>query len=129
MILDSTFLHDLIREDSDAVDRLDELIAEETPIAISSLTVVEVGVGLRGTSEQYREQFRAIVDDLEESPFGPPEARAATAIQRSLYDRGEPIGAVDALIAATVSTSSDPRVLTRNVDEFERVDVINVESY
>lgn len=50
-------------------------------------------------------------------------------IQRTLYDRGEPIGAVDALIAGTAATRPDSRVLTRNVDEFARVEAITVERY
>jgi predicted nucleic acid-binding protein len=129
VLLDSTFVNDLIREGEAAVERLDELIKAKTPVAISSLTVFEVGVGLRGPGERYRERFQRVVDDLEEVPFGQPEARRALELQRDLYDRGEAIGAVDALIAGTAAEQSDARVLTRNVDEFERVDAIAVETY
>jgi predicted nucleic acid-binding protein len=86
-------------------------------------------VGLRGPGERYRERFQRVVDDLEEVPFGPPEARRALELQGNLYDHGEAIGAVDALIAGTAAERSDARLLTRNVDEFERVDAIAVESY
>jgi predicted nucleic acid-binding protein len=129
VLLDSTFVNDLIREEEAAVERLDDLIEAKTPVAISSLTVFEVGVGLRGPGERYRERFQRVVDGLEEVPFGPPEARRALKLQRDLYDRGEAIGAVDALIAGTAAEQSDARVLTRNVDEFERVDAIAVETY
>lgn len=129
MLLDSTFLHDLIREDQQAVDRLEELIEAGTPVAISSLTVFEVGVGLRGPGAQYQDRFQDVVGALEEVPFGPDEARLALDLQRTLYDRGAAIGALDALIAATAAGRDDPRVLTRTVDEFERVDAITVETY
>jgi len=129
MLLDSTFLHDLVRGEPDAVPRLDELVETGTPVAVSSLTVFEVGVGLRGTGTQYRSRFQSVVDELEEYPLGPAEARRALDIQRTLYDRGEPIGAVDVLIAATAAERDDRRVLTRNTDEFERVDALVVESY
>jgi tRNA(fMet)-specific endonuclease VapC len=129
MLLDSTFLHDLVREDPDAVSRLDGLIEAGTPVAVSSLTVFEVGVGLRGAGKQYRSRFQSVVDELDEHPLGPAEARRALEIQRPLYDRGEPIGAVDVLIAATAAERDDRRVLTRNTDEFERVDALAVESY
>jgi predicted nucleic acid-binding protein len=129
VLLDSTFVNDLIREEEAAVERLDDLIEAKTPVAISSLTVFEVGVGLRGPGERYRERFQRVVDGLEEVPFGPPEVRRALKLQRDLYDRGEAIGAVDALIAGTAAEQSDARVLTRNVDEFERVDAIAVETY
>lgn len=129
MLLDSTFLNDLAREDSDAVARLEKLVDEQTPVAVSTLTVFEVGVGLQGAAQQYRERFQDTVDDLEEHALGPAEARRALSIQRDLYQRGEPIGAVDVLIAGTAAERADARVLTRNTDEFERVDAITVESY
>lgn len=129
MLLDSTFLHDLVRDEPAAVSRLEELIDAGTPVAVSSLTVFEVGVGLRGTGERYRDRFRATVDEIEEHPLGPVEARRALDVQRTLYDRGEPIGAVDVLIAGTAAERDDSTVLTRNVDEFERVDAITVETY
>ena len=46
-----------------------------------------------------------------------------------VHDRGEPIGAVDVLIAGTAAEQNDSRVLTRNTGEFERVESISVESY
>ena len=44
MLLDSTFVHDLVRGEEAAVSRLDGLVEEETPVGVSSLTVFEVGV-------------------------------------------------------------------------------------
>lgn len=129
MLLDSTFLHDLVREEPVAITYLDGLIEAGTPVAVSSLTVFEVGVGLRGVARDRRERFRETVDELDEHPLGPEEARRALEIQRALYDRGEPIGAVDVLIAGTAAEREDATVLTRNVDEFERVDGIEVETY
>jgi tRNA(fMet)-specific endonuclease VapC len=129
MLLDSTFLHDLVRAEKAAVSRLEELIRAETPVAVSSLTVFEVGIGLRGAATQYRDSFQSTVDDIDEHALGPAEARQALDIQRTLYERGEPIGAVDVLIAGTAAEREDTRILTRNTDEFERVDAITVESY
>lgn len=129
MLLDSTFLHDLVRGENDAVARLDDLITAGTPIALSALTVFEVGVGLRGAGEQYRDRFAAVVDDLEVVEFGIAEAWGALRIQRALYRAGEAIGTVDVLIAGTALERTDPRVLTRNTGEFSRVDGLAVEMY
>lgn len=129
MLLDSTFLNDLVREEPAAVSRLDELIENATPVGVSSLTAFEVGVGLQGAATQYREQFHSTVDELDEHPLGPAEARQALTIQRRLYGRGEPIGAVDVLIAGTAAVRDDSRILTRNIDEFDRIEEITVESY
>ena len=129
MILDSTFIHDILQDDPAATARLNDLVEARDPVALSTLTVFEVGVGLRGDAEQYRSQFHSVVDELETVALGDAQAQAALDIQRSLYDRGEPIGAVDVLIAGTATTREDSCVLTRNVGEFERVNAIDVETY
>lgn len=129
MLLDTTFISDLIRETDAAVEKRDELKDSATPIALSALTVFEAGMGLRGVSNDAREQFDRTVGQLDVAPFGEREARRAVAIQTELIDSGERIGSVDVLIAATAAESTDPTVLTRNVDEFERVEGIDVETY
>ena len=129
MLLDSTFIHDLVRQDDAAVAMLEDLIDEGTPVTISPLTVFEVGIGLRGDAAGLRERFQGVVDELDTAPLGARQAERALAIQHRLYDHGEPIGAVDVLLAGTAATLSDPRVLTRNVDEFVRVEAIDVVTY
>jgi predicted nucleic acid-binding protein len=129
VLLDTTFISDLIRETDAAVEKREELTESATPIALSALTVFEAGMGLRGVSKDVREQFDRTVGRLDVAPFGEREARRAVAMQTELIDSGERIGSVDVLIAATAAESSDPTVLTRNVDEFERVDGIDVETY
>lgn len=129
MILDSTFLRDLVRERPVAVDYLEQLISSNTPVAVSSLTVYEVGIGLRGTATQHREQFHSMIADMDVVSLGQRESQRALDIQHGLKDEGAQIGAVDLLIAATAAERPDPRVLTRNVDEFARVDDIDVETY
>ena len=129
MLLDSTFLSDLVRERPVAVDYLEQLISSKTPVAVSSLTVYEVGIGLRGAATQHREQFYSMIEEMEVVSLGQRESRRALEIQHGLKDEGEQIGAVDVLIAATAAERPDSRVLTRNVDEFARVDEIDVETY
>lgn len=126
MLLDTTFLIDLLERDPDAVEKLDELVDSRSAIVISTLTVFEVGVGL-GTGE--RERFEEIVDSVTVLPPSLPETWRAVGIQRSLRERGEGIGVIDVLLAATAAGTDDPVVLTRNVDEFDRVDAITVEPY
>jgi tRNA(fMet)-specific endonuclease VapC len=126
MILDSAFLIDLINRDSDAKDTLDELAAASTPVALSVLTTYEVGVGLRGKTEH--ERYDHFVSSMTVVPLDRDATQRAITIQRTLRSRGEEIGAMDALIAATAAERGED-VLTRNVSEFERVDGITVETY
>lgn len=127
MLLDTTFLIDLINHDPDAKTKLDELANESTPVAFSVLTVYEVGIGLSGTSE--RERYERVTDAMSVIPLDRSTTQRAVGIQRTLRSRGEEIGSVDALIAATAAEHTDTRVLTRNVGEFERVESIDVETY
>ena len=129
MLLDTAFISDLIRGVDAAVAKREELTDSGTPIALSALTVFEAGMGLRGVSTDVREQFDRMVGRLDVAPFGEREARRAVAIQTELIDRGERIGSGNVLIAATAAESSDPTVLTRNVDEFSRVAEIDAETY
>lgn len=129
MILDSTFVHDVVHENDAAINRLAELRDARTPVALSALTVFEVGVGLRGETAQYRDHFDAKIEDLVVVPVSESIARRALTIQHDLLDRGERIGPRDVLIAGTAVGSPDSRVLTRNIDEFQRVDGLTVETY
>ncbi len=43
-------------------------------------------------------------------------------------NRGEPIGVSDAVVAATAKEVDEP-VLTRNIDHFQRVEGVAVETY
>jgi predicted nucleic acid-binding protein len=127
VLLDSAFLIDLLDEDAGAVAKLDELEEEQTPVSIPALVVVEVGVGLSVVSEQHL--FDDIIGSIPVLPFDRAAADRAVDIQRDLRGAGEEIGAVDVMIAGTAAASSDPTVLTRNVDEFDRVAAIDTETY
>ncbi len=126
MILDSCFLIDLMASDERAVAKLDELVENATPTGISTLTVTEVGSGLRGDSE--RAEFDAILDQLDLIPFGRAESRRAARLQRQLQSEGHPVGAIDVMIAAT-ALEHDRGVVTRNVSEFKRIDGVRVSPY
>ena len=128
MILDSTLINTLARDDPAATETLGELIDTGTPVAFSALTVFEVEVGLRGAAVQHRDRFENVVNRIDVVPLTRDVAHRAAAIQRTLYGRGEPIGVVDVLIAATALERGEG-VLTRNADEFRRVDGLTVETY
>jgi predicted nucleic acid-binding protein len=127
VLLDSAFLIDLLDEDAGAVAKLDDLETEQTPIGIPALVVVEVGVGLSVASEQ--QLFDDMIGAVSVLPLDRAAAERAIDIQRDLRAAGQEIGAVDVMIAGTAAASADPTVLTRNVDEFERVGAIDVETY
>ena len=117
VLLDSCFLIDLFDEDPGAVAKLEEFDWRDA--SVSTLTVTEVGCGL---SDAKRERFERIVERVDVLPYGLEEAKRAMQEQRRLRKRGQQIGAVDVMIAAT-AIEANKRVVTRNVAEFQRTSV------
>lgn len=125
MILDSCFFVDLMDRDEPAVAKLEELVAGGKPTATSAVSVTEVERGL--TADQ-RDQFDIFLSDVEVVPYDRKSARRGADVLQYLDERGEPIGAIDAMVAAT-ALERDGAVVTRNVSEFRRVDGLRVVPY
>ncbi|MFB6150446.1 MAG: PIN domain-containing protein [Haloarculaceae archaeon] len=125
MILGSCFLSNLMAGDEGAVAKLDELVAEGRPLSVStpSVTEVERGLGARG-----RETFDDVIADVDVVAYEREMAHRAATLLRSLDDDGRPVGAVDAMIAAT-ALERDGAVVTRNVSEFRRLDGVRPVPY
>jgi predicted nucleic acid-binding protein len=125
VILDSCFVVDLMTGDEAAVAKLDELVAEGRQLSVSTLSVTEVE---RGLTDREREAFDAVVRDVDVVAYDREMAHRAAGLLRSLDDDGAPVGAVDAMVAAT-ALERDGGVVTRNVSEFRRVDGVRVVPY
>lgn len=127
MIADTSFLIDLLKEDPGAHETLEELEARNEPIKIPSMAVLELGIGIG--AELSDDEARAVKAVLEPHPIVPMDERIALRA-------GIRIGEVDATamkkrkgdaaIGATAEIEGEP-VLTRNVDDFERMGFETVE--
>jgi len=126
MLLDSCFLIDLMKSDEGAVAKLDELAERAEPLTVSTLSVVEVGYGLR--SEREQADFDNILSRTDTVSFEADDARRATRILRRTEGRGERVGKIDAMIGA-IAVGRDETVVTRNVEEFRRMDSVRVSPY
>jgi len=126
MLLDSCFLIDLMNSDEGAVAKLEELTERAVPLAVTSLSVVEVGYGLRSKQEQ--DDFDGILSRTEMVGFEPDDARRASRILRRTEEHGERVGKIDAMIGA-IAAGRDEAVVTRNVEEFRRVGEVRVSPY
>lgn len=129
MILDSSFLVDVLRGREDVATRVEELDASGAPGA-SSVTVMELweGIQLADTSDAERSAVERLLTEIHEFPFDRDCAIAAGRINAELVRAGTPIDAADVMIAATGLVHDRP-VVTRNVDHFERVPDLDVVSY
>lgn len=130
MLLDTSFLIDLMNGDAGAVAKAEELERDLVQQRLSSMTLFELHYGVARSTESSRE--REIVEEtLSSKPVHPADEavmRKAGRIAGELTDDGTPTDDADAIIAATALIVDEP-VLTRNVEDFERIDGVEVASY
>lgn len=131
MILDTSFVEDVARNDETAVETADALARSAVPERVSVLTLYELfwGVGYVDAPQRERDRLDAVLDTKEVYDVTPEIARKAGRIAGSLSADGRPLDDPgDELIGATAVVHDEP-VLTRNVDHFDRIPGIEVESY
>jgi tRNA(fMet)-specific endonuclease VapC len=129
MILDSTFLIDVLRGDAAVSDLIEEIDATGTPF-VSAVTVMELheGIHLADATDAERERVGELLTGINELPFDRDCAIRAGEINAELVSAGEPIDETDVMIAATALVHDYP-VVTRNADHFERVADLSITAY
>ncbi len=129
MILDTTFLVDVLRGESDVAERLETVDETGTPF-VSAVTMMELAEGIRlaDASAAEREAVTALLEDVNELPFDRASAMRAGDINARLIDAGEAVDETDVMIAATALVHGYP-VVTRDVGHFDRIDDLEVLSY
>lgn len=118
--LDTNTVLDYFRGRGNVAGRL--LAVPPAEIALPAVAAFEVWVGVLGSQNAKRrraqyEQFLAVVHVL---PFDLAVSRRAAEIRHGLGRRGETIGPLDTLIAAT-ALAHNATLVTRNEREFGRV--------
>lgn len=128
-MLDTTFLIDLMNGDEGAVEKARELEADLVQQRLSAMTVFELYYGVARAVDSGDERER-VENVLSSKPVQPADAavmRKGGRLSGELQNDGASVGDGDAIIGATAEVVDEP-VLTRNVDDFERIGV-DVETY
>jgi predicted nucleic acid-binding protein len=130
MILDTAFVVDVMKNDSDAVERYELLERERVQQKLSSMTLFELyhGIERSMSARGERKQVLDVLDTKQIVPADAPVMRKAGRLHGRLGNDGIAIGESDCIIAATATVHDEP-VLTRNVDHFDRVDAVEVRTY
>ena len=124
MLLDTTFLIDLLRGDEEAVERARELEAGLVQQRLSAMTLFELYYGVARSDQptEEREVVEAVLASKPVSPADTAVMRKAGRMAGELADVGTPVADGDVIIGATAEVLEEP-VLTRNVADFERLGV------
>ena len=129
MLLDTSFLIDLMDGDPTAVEKAEEIERNLIQQRLSSMTLFELyyGVSRSDRSEQERRQVESVLASKPVHPADTAVMRKAGALSGRLANEGSPVDDGDVVIAATADVVGEP-VLTRNVADFDRLGV-DIESY
>lgn len=128
MILDRSFVLDLLDGDEGAVAKAEELERDGVTTKLPTMTILELYVGIGAAVDKDEERrIRRVIDPLPVVPLDEDVAiragRRIGELSASSFKREKG----DAAIGATADVAGEP-VLTRNVDDFERLG-FEVETY
>ena len=103
------------------------LAVPPSEIALPAIVAYEVWVGVLGSQNAKRRQsqYEQFIATLEILPFDAGVSRRAAEIRCALEKRGEGIGPLDTLIAAT-ALANNATLVTRNLREFRKVSALKV---
>lgn len=130
VLLDATFLIDLMRGRERAVDLLDRLESANESLSISAITLFEFFRGLESVDLPVAEKRRIaeVVAARAVHPLDAAAAERAGALDAALWTRGEPIDPEDACVAGT-ALRRDEEIVTRKGREFGRVESLRLRTY
>ena len=105
------------------------LTVSPTDLCISSVVEMEILFGIELNDQfSYLLSIQALLRELPILPFDSASALQAAKIRAQLQRMGRPIGAYDALIAAT-AIAHNLIVVTHNTREFSRIANLKVEDW
>ena len=128
--LDSTFLIDILRKDSKALEKALEI--EDNPfIFTTEANVFEIITGIKKDVDENRaiSDLETLLNKINVLPLDHKGAIKAGLISRKLRSKGNIIDDIDCLTAGILLTNGCNTIVTRNVKHFDRIDELKVESY
>jgi len=134
MIVDTSFVLDVIDDVDAAVETERELEVDGVPLVMPSMTVLElyIGVGKVATTREERRRVEAVLDSYALADMTPSIARRAGRLlegqmAETAGNQGPGIGKGDAAIAATALERDEP-VLAAD-GHFGTIPGVTVETY
>ena len=129
MILDTSFIIDLMRNDQESIKKIAGLKKTSTNLMSTTLSVFEIWQGIEDLeSEEKKDKIVKFLSSIGFLTLDVASAKKAGTIYAKLRRNGIDIGAVDSLIGA-IALLHNQTILTRNVKHFNRIENLKVESY
>lgn len=99
-------------------------------IFIPSIVIYELEVGIAKSSDSKKreEQLLKLLSHVQIVDFSVNEAKESAKIRAKLEKNGIPIGPIDTLIAGCAQANK-LTLVTRNIDEFKRVEGLSLQNW
>jgi tRNA(fMet)-specific endonuclease VapC len=130
MLLDTTFLIDLMVGDQKAVAKARELEKEGIPIALGTPSVFELwsGISQSRKPEDQKRKIKELLTAFIQYHLDTESAVVGGSVYGALAARGETIDPEDAMLAGIAKVHHE-KILTRNVKHFSKIEESIVETY
>jgi tRNA(fMet)-specific endonuclease VapC len=129
MIVDTTFIIDVIHGDSCAVARSKELEDKAVPLFTTTVSVFEIWQAIADiNNKKKKEKIDHLLDALGLYSFDLPSAKRAGLLHAQLYSIGKSIQPEDSMIAG-ICLQNGKSLVTRNVKHFSRIKDLRIEEY
>ena len=130
--IDTTFMIDLLRGNTNAIKKAIDLELEDKVIT-TEVSVFEIYYGIfhrKGKNiKVYIKKLNKFLDKLEVFPLDRKSSIKAAKIASELTKRGLEIGSHDCMIAGITLSNGCKTIITDNVEHFKRIKELEVETY
>ncbi len=130
MLADTSFIIDVMKNDTNAVRKAEDLSGASVSILVGTPTIFElyVGVGLSVRSAEERKKVLGILGSLPHLPLDAASASKAGIIYAQRVKEKTKIDPEDAMLAGIAIQNNEP-LLTRNRKDFAGIPELKVETY
>lgn len=126
-MLDTNAVSHALRGQGRVAERLTR--ARPSEVVVSSIGVAELAFGIGNrASEKLERAVQELLQHVEILPFDEEAAWRYGIVASDLRQRGQPIGVLDAMIAAH-ALQTDRTLVTNNTSHFERVEGLKWEDW
>lgn len=130
MILDTSFVIDIMRNEPKALEKAQELLERGEPLLVTAVTIFELFSGIMQSNKPVQEKNK-ILKTLQGQlivHFDNDAAEKAGELHGTLVRTGNTLDPLDCMIAGIALTKRE-KVLTKNEKHFSRARGLEIETY
>jgi predicted nucleic acid-binding protein len=130
VIADTSFIIDIMKSNKEAIEKAEEIEKSGSSIAVTSISIFELFVGIGLSIKQDRERYKIarVLNGLSIISFDEDSAREAGRIFAQKRRNGSTIDPEDSMIAG-ICAKRNEILITRNLKHFSDIENVKIESY